>query len=53
MESKKYNELVIKIQKSSKLTNTENKLVAISGEKEVGRAEEEKGIKRYKVLCMK
>ena len=52
MESKKYNELVIKIQKSSKLTNTENKLVAISGEKEVGRAEE-KGIKRYKVLCMK
>ena len=58
MESKKYNKLVDKTKKRSRLTVIENKLVVPSGEREGGRATQGYEDKRvilglYGIMCVK
>ena len=50
MESKKYNELMNKRKIRSRLTDTENKLVASSGERKGRRGNMWEGSKTYKLL---
>ena len=53
VESKKTNKQTSKYSKRNRLTDKENKLVVISGEREVAGERQGQWVKKYKLLCIK